>query len=163
MRITFTKTIQIKSKFLSILFFSIFIIAGIAVMVFFSMYKETFKSKYYYVQGVVESCELEDGFGGTNYVHSITYSLKDHEYVWEYVDNVPKFYKGEKVNLKVNKEELGDVQLDLKTSTEKKLESKIIDIIPMIIGIAFVAVGALGVIFTIKRKNVQPINVSFGR
>ena len=163
MGITFTKTIQIKSKWFAILFFSIFIVVGIILIAFFSTRKNNANSKYYYVQGVVESCELEDDFGGTNYVYSITYSLKDHEYVWEYVDNVAKFYKGDKVNLKVHKEKLTDVGLDLRTDSEKKAENKFMNIMPIIIGAVFVIAGGFGVIVTLKRKNVLPINVSFGR
>ena len=163
MGVTFTKTIQIKSKWFAILFFSIFIIVGVSVIVFFSTRKNNTNSKYYYVKGVVESCELETGPGGMNYIHSIAYSLKDHEYVWEYVDNVPKFYKGEKVNLKVNKEKLTDVELDLRTDSEKKAENKFVNIMPIIIGVVFVIAGGFGVIITLIRKNVQPINVSFGR
>ena len=136
---------------------------GDGLIAFFSARKNNANSKYYYVQGVVESCELKADFSGTNYVHSITYSLKDQEYVWEYVDNVAKFYKGEKVNLKVHKEKLTDVELDQRTDSEKKAENKFMNIIPIIIGVVFVIAGGFGVIVTLKRKNVLPINVSFGR
>ena len=163
MGITFTKTIQIKSKWFAILFFSIFIIVGIVLISFFSARKNNANSKYYYVKGVVESCELETGSGGMNYIHSIAYSIKNQEYVWEYVDNIPKFYKGEKVDLKINKEKLTDVGLDLRTDSEKKAENKSMNNIPIIIGVVFVIAGGLGVIVTLKRKNVLPINVSFGR
>ena len=73
MGITFTKTIQIKSKWFAILFFSIFIVVGIILIAIFSARKNNANSKYYYVQGVVESCELETGSGGMNYIHSIAY------------------------------------------------------------------------------------------
>ena len=133
------------------------------MIVFFSTRKNNTNSKYYYVKGVVESCELETDPGGINYIHSIAYSLKNQEYVWEYVDNIPKFYKGEKVDLKVNKEKLTDVELDLRTVSEKKAENKSVNIMPIIIGVVFVIAGGFGVIVTLIRKNVQPINVSFGR
>ena len=143
------KPVRIKSKLAIFAIFAVFILIGVALVVVY-VNTDKPKLKYHYVQGQVEVFKTEITSSGVKYVHDIVYTIGETEYVWQCVESSPKFYEGEKVNLKVDKKDPLNVQLDLETKVQKKMTEKWV----LIVGIVFIACGAVGMVANMAKKEM---------
>ena len=148
----------IKSKKAIHAFLSLFILVGIILVVVFSTGKLPTVNDYY-VNGTVESCEVEVIIpGGARVVQKIAYSVENKDYVWEYVSYDQKFFEGETVKLKVDRNDHDNVQLDL----DSKFEKNITRYLPIIVGVVFIVAGVFGILVSLKKNANITVNTGFG-